>query len=302
MNVPFPAANRVPAPAPVRPIRRRSPVARARRIARYAITVTGTAIFLFPLAWMLLTALKRPDDIYVVPPQILPHAPHWTVFLDTWTSQSLGQYALNSVVVAGGTLAGVLLSSSLCAFGFARLRFLGRDIIFLCLLASVMLPWQVTLIPLYIIFNQLHWLDSYKPLVVPAWFGGGALNIFLLRQAFLTLPRELDEAARIDGCSTFGLYRRIALPLVKPALLVVTILTFQRSWTEFLGPLIYLNSPGKYTLALAVSNLQSEAAHGGMNEATVMAAALIMVLPVALVFLVAQRFIASSAILSGFKG
>ncbi len=299
MSTLYPAANRAVATPTVRSRRARVLLWRA---ALYALAIAGAAIFVIPLVWMILTALKTHQEVYTFPPQLLPHGLRWSNFHDAWTTFDFTHYTVNTVIITGLTIAGTLATSSLCAFGFARLRFAGNNVIFLCVLASVMLPQQVTLIPLYIIFKQLHWLDSFLPLVVPPWFGGGALNIFLLRQFFKTLPRELDEAARIDGCSTFGIFWRIALPLAKPALAVVAIFQFNATWTDFLGPLIYLNSPDNFTLALGVYSFQSQMLTGVSHEELMMAVALVMVAPIALVFLFAQRYMVRGVVLSGLKG
>ena len=200
-------------------------------------------------------------------------------------------------------MVGVLATSSLCAYGFARLQFWGRDVLFICVIASVMLPFTVTVLPLYIIFRDLGWLDTLKPLIIPAWFGGGAFNIFLIRQFFQTIPRDLDEAARIDGCSTFGIFWRILLPLAKPAVAVVAILWFQGSWTDLLGPVIYLNSSDKYTLAIGVYSFAASNASTAVNhEEWLMCVGFAMVLPVALIFLAAQRYMIRGVVLSGIKG
>jgi multiple sugar transport system permease protein len=170
-------------------------------------------------------------------------------------------------------------------------------------IASVMLPFTVTVLPLYIIFRDLNWLNTFKPLIIPAWFGGGAFNIFLIRQFFLSIPRDLDEAARIDGCNTFGIFWRILLPLSKPVLAVVAIFWFQQSWTDFLGPVIYLNSPDKFTLALGVYQYASDIGTAPVHhQELLMAVAFVIVLPVALVFLLAQRYMIQGVVLSGVKG
>ncbi len=273
------------------------------RVALYVLAIAGAGAFLIPFFWMLSTSLKPFSELYIFPPNFLPLAPRPRNYADAWSSADFTRYTLNTLFITAATLVGVLASSAVCAFGFARLRFVGRDALFICVLASVMLPQQVTLIPLYIIFKQLHWLNSFKPLIIPAWFGGGALNIFLLRQYFLTIPRELDEAARIDGCSTFGIFWRIMLPLAKPVLAVVTIFHVQNTWTDFLGPVLYLNTPDKFTLALGVYSFQSQLLQGGLShQEQMMAVAAVMVLPIVLIFIFAQRYMVRGVVLSGIKG
>ena len=277
--------------------------ARFRRIVLHTVLYGGAAIFLAPLAWMLVTALKTLPENYTFPPSLLPRVAQWQNFKTAWTTYDFTLYTFNTLFITLTSMVGVVATSSLCAFGFARLHFWGRDFLFICVLASVMLPFTVTVLPLYIIFRDLGWLNTFKPLIIPAWFGGGAFNIFLLRQFFLSIPRDLDEAARIDGCTTFGIYRRILLPLSKPVLAVVTILWFQTSWTDFLGPVIYLNSTDKFTLALGVYQYASDVGTAPVHhQELLMCVAFAMVLPVALVFLAAQRYMIRGVILSGVKG
>jgi len=274
-----------------------------RQAVLYAITTAGAIIFLFPIYWMIITSVKEFTEVNLFPPTLWPHSFRVQNYADAWTANGgdFLTYTLNTLFIAVTSLIGVVSSAALCAFGFARLKFRGRNFIFICVLASIMIPSQVTLIPLYIMFKDLGWLDSFKPLIIPAWFGGGAVNIFLLRQFFLTIPPELDEAARIDGCSSFGIFWRIMLPLATPVLALVTIFTFQGAWTDFLGPVIYLNSPHNFTVSLGVYAL----ANTGLSlshEEQVMAAALYMVVPMAIVFLVAQRSMVRGVVISGIKG
>jgi multiple sugar transport system permease protein len=283
--------------------KRIKPSERARRIILYVVLYGGALLFLIPLAWMLLTALKTLPENYTFPPTLLPKVPQWHNFKTAWTSYDFTLYTYNTLFITITSMVGVLATSSLCAYGFARLNFWGRDVLFICVIASVMLPFTVTVLPLYIIFRDLNWLNTFKPLIIPAWFGGGAFNIFLIRQFFLSLPRDLDEAARIDGCTTFGIFWRILLPLSKPVLAVVAIFWFQQSWTDFLGPVIYLNSPDKFTLALGVYQYASDIGTAPVHhQELLMAVAFVIVLPVALVFLLAQRYMIQGVVLSGIKG
>lgn len=280
----------------------RRPASFLRRWGRgfaYLVLIGGALIFLLPLFWMIATSLKPLSEVYTFPPEFVPHTFVWQNYPTAWTTRSFGLYFWNTTVIVALVLVGVLASSSLCAFGFARLDFVGRNVLFICVLATMMLPATVTLIPTYILFKTIGWLDSFKPLIIPAWFGGGAFNIFLLRQYFLTFPRELEDAARIDGASTFGIYRRIFLPLSKPALAVVAVYTFQSHWNDFLGPLIYLNSPRNFTLALGIYSFI-----GAYNtdENLLMAISLIMILPVIVIFFFAQRYLIQGVVMSGIKG
>jgi multiple sugar transport system permease protein len=283
--------------------RKRRPGVQVWRVIVHVVLYAGAIIFLIPLFWMLSTALKTVQENYTYPPTLLPHIFQWHNFKVAWTAYNFSLYTYHTLFITGTSMVGVLATSTLCAYGFARLNFWGRDVLFLCVIASVMLPFTVTVLPLYIIFRDLGWLNTFKPLIIPSWFGGGAFNIFLLRQFFQTIPRDLDEAARIDGCSTFGIFWRIMLPLSKPAIAVVAIFWFQASWTDFLGPVIYLNSTDKYTLALGVYQFAADASSLAVHhQELLMCVAFAMVLPVALVFLVAQRYMIRGVVLSGIKG
>jgi multiple sugar transport system permease protein len=204
----------------------------------------------------------------------------------------------NTVILAVLSIIGTLLASSMVAFSFSRLRWPGRDAMFLVLLATMMLPGAVTMMPVFLIFRWLGWIDTLMPLWVPAFFGS-AFNVFLLRQFFLTIPNELEDAAKIDGCSYFAIYHRIMLPLVKPALAAITIMTFMGSWNNFMGPLIYISSPLKMPLAYALQLFQT--AHGG-EPGLLMAASTMMMLPVLIVFFLTQRYFIQGVTLTGLKG
>jgi multiple sugar transport system permease protein len=208
---------------------------------------------------------------------------------------------MNTILILAAILPGVLITSSLCAYGFARLKFPGRNIWFLLVLASIMLPQQVTLIPLYILFSKIGWLDTFLPLIVPPWFGGGAVNIFLMRQFFMQIPRELDEAAIIDGASHFTIWSRIYLPLSRPALVSIALLTILAVWNDFFGPLIYLRNPDNFTLAIGLNFFQLSVVNTARTD-YVMAISTLMVLPMVVMFLVAQRYIVQGFVTSGLKG
>ncbi len=205
----------------------------------------------------------------------------------------------NTLTLSVLTIIGTLLSSSLVAFSFARLKWQGRDSMFIVVLATMMLPAAVTMMPAFLIFRWLGWIDSLKPLWVPAFLGRDALYIFLLRQFFLTIPNDLEDAAKIDGCSYFGIYWRIMLPLIKPALAAITIMTFMAAWNNFMGPLIYVSSPTRMPLAYALQLFQT--AHGG-EPGLLMAAATMMIIPVVLLFFLTQRYFIQGVTLTGIKG
>jgi ABC-type glycerol-3-phosphate transport system permease component len=209
----------------------------------------------------------------------------------------------NSAVITIGHMAGQLASASLVAYGFARFRFPGRDALFMLVLSTLMLPPQVTLIPTFIIFRTLGWLDTYKPLIVPAYFGGGAFAIFLFRQFYLTIPKEYDEAAKIDGASSLLIFLRILVPMSKPVFITMAIFSFLGSWNAFFYPLIYLNTLEKFTLQLGLQYFRRSADAGGQpTEHLLMASAMVATLPCVLLFLVLQRYFVRGVVLSGIKG
>jgi multiple sugar transport system permease protein len=250
---------------------------------------------------MITTSVKSYTEINSFPPTILPNTWLPQNYPDAWNYQNTDfpRWTFNTILILACTLPGVLLTASLCAYGFARLRFPGRNIWFALVLASIMLPPQVTLIPLYVLFLKLGWLNTFLPLIVPAWFGGGALNIFLMRQFFLQIPHELDEAAIIDGAGHFTIWWRIYMPLSKPVLITVALLSTLLIWNDFFGPLIYLSSPSNYTLALGLNLFQSTFVS---RIDYIMAMSTLMVLPMILLFVFAQRYIVQGFISSGLKG
>lgn len=287
------------------PLPPRQPTSLTRRQRRslshalvHGVLLIGVIFMFIPLAWALSTSLKAPGDVYLFPPQWIPHPILWGNYAEAVTAIPFFQYLYNTVLITGLNVIGRVFSVTLVAFAFARLRWWGRDTLFVIMLATLMLPPHVTLIPQFILFKQLNWLDTFLPLTVPAFFGGPWLT-FLVRQFLLTLPRELDDAARIDGCSSFGLYWRIILPLAKPAMLIVVIFTFNNVWNEFLLPLIYLQSSEKFTLALGLRLFQGEAAN---SWHLLMAASLLTMLPVVVLFFAAQKYFMQGIVFTGVKG
>ncbi|HEY3266796.1 MAG TPA: carbohydrate ABC transporter permease [Armatimonadota bacterium] len=211
-----------------------------------------------------------------------------------------GLFLENTLLIVALTVLGATLSAALCAYGFARLRFRGREPLFIMLLATMMIPGQVTMIPVYIMFKQLHWINTFLPLIVPAWFGGGAFSIFLLRQFFQGIPFEMEEAARIDGCGPLSTWWRIILPLSIPALATIAIFTFMASWNDFMGPLIYINDTNKFTLALGLNLFKGQ--YGTDTPHLMMAATLLVLMPVLILFFVAQKQFIQGIVVSGVKG
>jgi multiple sugar transport system permease protein len=270
-----------------------------RKITVYAALALVSLVLILPFLWIISTSLKGDEDIFTTPPQWIPTDIRWENYSDVFDRMPYLIYFRNSVFVTVMTIVGVVISSSLVAYAFACLRWPGRNALFIFVLATMMLPMQVTMIPMFVLFKELGWLNTYKPLIVPAFFGGGAFNIFLLRQFFLTIPKELFEAARIDGCSEFRIYWNIVLPLAKPALATVAILTFMFSWNDFLGPLIYLSDQLKGTLALGLALFVGQhQTEWGM----LMAASVLMMLPMVLIFFFFQRYFIKGFVMSGIKG
>ncbi len=265
----------------------------------YVCLIAGSVICLLPFAWTISTSLKTLEDAMRFPPSFIPRPVIWTNFKTAWTAYvPFNLFFLNSAIVTALSVLGNILTSALVAFGFSRLHWVGRDVVFGLVLASMMLPYQVTMIPLYVLFRYMGWIDTLKPLIVPAWFGN-AFFIFLLRQFFMTIPNDLDDAARIDGASSWTLFWRIILPLTKPALTTVGIFSFTWTWNDFVGPLIYLNSMEKMTVAVGLSMFQ------GTYTAFytyLMAASLIALAPVLVIFIFAQRYFIEGIVLTGLKG
>ncbi len=266
----------------------------------FALLACGAVIVLTPLAWMISTSLKDPGKIYLYPPQWIPDPVRWETYAHVLTQWPFLTYLRNTFIITTLSIVGSVFSSALVAYSFARLRWRYRDFFFLVCLATMMLPPQVTLVPTFILFVKLGWLDSFLPLTVPAFFGQ-AFYIFMLRQFFRTLPRSLDEAALIDGCGYLRIFTQIVLPLARPAVLAVAIFTFMAAWNDFMGPLIYLSSEHKRTLALALAFFSSNF-FSGIHTHTLMAASLIVMLPCIAIFFVFQRQFISGMVFSGMKG
>jgi multiple sugar transport system permease protein len=264
----------------------------------YLALLVGAIWFALPLVWMVTSSFKAKSDIYQYPPVWLPWPVHWQNYAGLVAAWPFWTYLRNTLTIAIPSVLGQVISSSLVAYGFSRVRWPGRNIVFIVVLATLMLPFQVTMIPLYIIFRQLGWIGTFAPLIVPNFFGS-AFDIFLLRQFFLSIPREVQDAARIDGCNHLRIYWRIVLPLAKPALATVVLFEFLYNWNDFLGPLIYLNDNSLYTLSLALQDFQTRYSP---EPHFLMAAATLMVVPVIVVFFVAQRTFIQGVALTGLKG
>lgn len=274
-------------------------------ILKYVVLLTLAITFLLPFYWMLSSAVKNDSQVYTVPPVWFPVPQQWNNFWDAWSSENYWLFTYNTVVMYAIPAAiGSVLSSALVAYSFSRLRWIGRDTLFGILIATLMIPGWVRLVPLFIIFKQIGWLNTFLPLVVPH-FLGNAFFIFLLRQFFMSLPTELSDAARIDGANELQTMFRIILPLSVPALAVVALFTFMDAWNDYLGPLIYVNVEEKWVLALGVQRLRSAVAEIGNRQLAypyLMAVSSLITLPIFLAFFFAQRTFIEGISVTGLKG
>jgi ABC-type glycerol-3-phosphate transport system permease component len=268
------------------------------KIIIHAVLIAGAAFLMAPLLWMFSTSLKSLGTVMVIPPEWIPEEPLWSNYAEIFQVVPFGLYIRNTAFVTLADVVGKIISCSLVAFAFARLRWRGRDTLFIIMLATMMLPTQVTLVPQFVIYRYLGWIDTYFPLILPNWFGGPFLT-FLLRQFFMSIPLELDDAARIDGATIFGIYWRIILPLSKPGLAAVGIFTFNASWNDFFAPLIYLHSRERYTLSLGLRSFQDQ---NYTEWHLLMAASLVAMVPVLLIFFVAQKYFIQGIVFTGIKG
>jgi len=268
--------------------------------AIFMVLLVGGAVVLLPFFWMLSTALKLPEQVYLSPPVWLPFPPQFVNFWTALTRVPFHLYAFNTTIIVTFVMIGTLLSCSFTAYGFARLNAPGKDFIFMLVLATLMLPGAVTLVPTYLMFNSLGWVNTFLPLIVPSFFGS-AFNIFLLRQFYLTIPVELEDAARIDGASPYRIWWSIMLPLSMPVLATVAVFTFVATYNDFFTPLIYLADEDKYTIAVALSYFQGSPRIGPQMH-LLMAAVTVSLLPPLILFLAAQRYFVRGIVMSGIKG
>jgi ABC-type glycerol-3-phosphate transport system permease component len=268
------------------------------RVLLYLTVVAGAIIFIMPLIWMISTSVKPEHLLYNIPIVWIPPELDWKNYVDGWTVLPFPRFYANTIYITVVNIIGLVLSSSLVAFGFARIRFWGRDVIFLVLLATMMLPGQVTLIPIYLFWSKLGLVNTFWPLIIPQWLTN-AYNVFLLRQFFMSINTELDDAARIDGAGWLTIYSRILMPLSKPALGVIAIQAFAWNWNNFFDPLIYLNEPKKFTVAIGLRLFQTQQSQA---MAETMAMTLIAMIPVLVVFYVAQARFIQGIVISGVKG
>lgn len=272
-----------------------------------ALTIFLALVFAFPLYWAVASALKRPDELHLIPPLWIPPAPQWQNFVEVGRVIPFFRFIGNTALVTVlGSIGGVV-SASLVGYGFSSFRFRGRNILFTILLSTMMLPNEVTLIPTYMLFNYLGWIDTFKPLIVPNYLGGGAFSIFLFRQFFASMPRDLNDAAKIDGCGPVRYYLSILMPLSTPVIITICILYFQSLWNDLMGPLIYLISSEKYTISVGLLFLRSSFAgaagrRGKPTEHLLMAGSVLAMLPSLIIFFTLQRYFIKGVIMTGIKG
>lgn len=271
----------------------------AGKVVSYIILGALSVSFLFPILWSMTASVKPLKEVYEFPPQLWVASPRWSNYAEALSKLPFVAFLLNTLVIVAGATTGQVLSSSLVGYAFARLRFRGRGFWFVVLLATMMLPGQILLIPHFLTYKYLGWVNTYKPLIIPHWLGGGAFFIFLFRQFFKGIPRELEEAARIDGASDLAIYWRIFLPNAKPVLATVAVMSFIAHWKEFMGPLIYLSDFEKYPISLGLHMYNSLE---GAWVNLLMAASIVALGPLVVIFFFAQRYFVRGMLLTGTKG
>lgn len=262
-----------------------------------AMMVLAFLVF-FPILWMFRSSFMSTVEMYRFPPQWLPSRLLTTNYVDALVRQPFAQYTINTLTILLPVMAGTLITCSLAAYAFARLDFPGRKMWFALTIASMLMPHAITLIPIYLMWTDFRLVNTYWPLIIPSWLGGGAFNIFLMRQFMMTIPRDLDEAATIDGAGRARILVQVLLPLIKPVLVVISIFTFLNVWNDFLGPLVYVNTQEKYTVAIALALFKSEYK---VDWGMLMAACCVVALPPMFVFIFGQRYIIEGITMTGLK-
>ena len=268
-----------------------------RRVLLYLLLIIIAVVMLVPFLWMVSTSLKEQYDAVKIPPVWVPIPPRWQNYVDLFTQQPMLQFMLNTIKIVFFVVLGQLFFSSLAAYSFARIKFQGRTVMFFFYIATLMVPGQVTMIPTYLMFAKVGFTDTHWALILPAFFS--AFGVFLLRQFFMSLPKELEEAAEIDGCNPFTTYWRIMLPLIVPAMLTLGVFTLMNTWNDYMGPLIYLSTPEKYTMTLGIAYFK------GIYTTQwnlVMAGSVLSVIPILIAYLCAQKYFVEGIAFSGVKG
>lgn len=265
-----------------------------------AVLILGSALSLVPFFWMVRSSFMTMLEIYKVPPLIWSQNTTWANYREVFMADiPFLKYFLNTILIVVPVIFGTTVSSSLAAYGFSRFNFPLKKMWFAVCISSMLIPGAVTMIPLFLLWKDFGLVNSYAPLIIPCFFGGGAFNIFLFRQFFMTIPRELDEAAKIDGAGYWRIYQRILIPQLVPVIIVVALFTFMNTWNDFLGPLLYLYDMEKYTVALG---LQLFSSAYGSNYGAVMAGATIMTIPTVVIFFIGQRYFLQGIVTTGLKG
>lgn len=281
---------------------RRQPRGVVGNVIFYFLMTVAALSFFFPFVWAVTTSLKTPPELIMYPPRLLPDIPQWRNYAVVFRKVPFFLWAGNTMVVVVLGTVGQVLSASLGAYAFARFNFRGRDFLFILTLGTMMLPDQVTLIPQFILFHRMGWINTLRPLWVPAWFGGGAFSIFLMRQFLMQLPRELDEAAIIDGAGSFRIYWQLLMPLCKPVLATLSVISVIGRWNDYFGPLIYLSHEKKFTLSVGLTFFRRIPEAGMPTEHYLMAASTMMTIPLVILFFSAQRYFVQGIALTGIKG
>lgn len=275
---------------------------RLAHLAVHGILIIGGFLVLVPLVWQVLSSLKDVGQIFLFPPRWIPNPVRWSNYVGIFELMPFGLYAFNSTFITVSNIIGYMLSCTIVAYAFARLRARGKAVLFVLVLSTMMLPQQVVMVPLFVLFRLLGWIDTFKPLIVPSFFGNAFL-IFMLRQFFMTIPRDLDDAAKMDGCGVLGILRHVILPLSGPALATVAIFGFLWHWNDFLFPLIFLSSEENKTLQLGLAGVLRQVYGDGVGRwDLLMAASTVVMLPPLLLFVFAQRYFLEGIAVTGLKG
>jgi len=264
----------------------------------YTLLVLLSVVFLIPFAWTVSTSLKTRGNMWLIPPEWIPKSPQWSNYADAFTYAPFGRYALNTLMLEVLIIFGTVLSCTLVAYGFARFRFRWREPLFILMLSTMLIPGEITFIPRYLMFSYAGWIDTYYPLVVPAFFGN-AFYIFLLRQYLMTIPHDMDEAAKVDGANSLQIYWRIFLPMLRPGITIVTVFTFTAVYNDFMGPLLFLNDQAKFTIAVGLATFVSSV---GSEWNLLMAASTVTIVPLLIIYYFAQRQMIGGIASFGIKG
>ena len=277
--------------------KKKSTSAIVRKVLLYVLLIIIGIIMVVPFLWMISTSLKEQYDTVKIPPVWIPNPPRWQNYVDLFTQQPMLQFMLNTIKIVFFVVLGQLFFSSLAAYSFARIKFKGRTVMFFFYIPTLMVPGQVTMIPTYLMFAKVGLVDNHIVLILPAFFS--AFGVFLLRQFFMSLPKELEEAAEIDGCNPFTTYYRIMLPLIVPAMLTLGVFTLMNTWNDYMGPLIYLTTPEKYTMTLGIAYFKGVYT---TQWNLVMAGSVLSVIPILVAYLCAQKYFVEGIAFSGVKG